>query len=343
MPPGPPQAAPPTPPPSGRPPAGYPAAVNPELSYFNLLNRYEPGFSRPLSPSPSNDTTYASSSDQRTHADWVADRVTKLRMGVKGGMGGGRGGGGRGGGGWAGSQGSNEENERIDNIERLGEYIDMETTASRDERRRYERLLGKPSSPALDALEKLKGLQKTCVQSMASLRVVKAQVLGEDEGAARFVPLQQVVDAQAKKIMELERKLESGRVAEMEVVPAQVEYVKELEKAYASMEDELNFLQKTMQDDRESYKELVNLHEKERLRSEKLTSKNGMLQGYASQLQSRVDLTGSRRSEATPPYVTSLPLASTPIQRCNASSLATRFARPYVTLLPPASTPILTL
>ena len=56
---GPPAATPPTPPPPGRPFAGHPAAVNPELSYFKLLNRYEPGFSdRPLSPSPSNDTTY---------------------------------------------------------------------------------------------------------------------------------------------------------------------------------------------------------------------------------------------------------------------------------------------
>ena len=79
----------------------------------------------------------------------------------------------------------------------------METNDGRDERRRSERLLGKPRSPALDALEKLKGLQKSCVESMASLRVVKAQVLGEDEGAARFVPLQQVVDTQAKKIKEV--------------------------------------------------------------------------------------------------------------------------------------------
>ena len=47
--------------------------------------------------------------DRRMHLDWVADRVTKLRMGVKG-----RGGGG----GWQ-SEGSDEENERgSDNIDR---------------------------------------------------------------------------------------------------------------------------------------------------------------------------------------------------------------------------------
>ena len=145
----------------------------------------------------------------------------------------------------------------------------------------------KPKSPALDTLKKLKALQRSCVESMVNLRVVKAQVLGEDENTAHFTPMQHVVDTQARQIAQLQGKLEKGENIRENVLPAQAEYVKELEKVNAEMEDQLNFLQKTIETDKESYAELIGVHERERMRCERLESKNGMLQNFASQLQMR--------------------------------------------------------
>ncbi|GMH92566.1 hypothetical protein TrVE_jg14099 [Triparma verrucosa] len=288
---------PPTPPPPmPRPPASHPSRpgyVDVDDIYFTLLNnrggvagiprsqqQQQQRNLRSHSPANSfstNNTTYGES--QQSHLDWVADRVTKMRKSIV-------------------ASGvspftdfpfpdSNDENynemnrDRGSSVTRLGEYIRGEEVTGRNS------FMEKPKSPALDTLKKLKALQKSCVESMVNLRVVKAQVLGEDENTAHFTPMQHVVDTQAKQIAQLQGKLEKGENIRENVLPAQAEYVKELEKVNAEMEDQLNFLQKTIETDKESYAELIGVHERERMRCERLESKNGMLQNFASQLQMR--------------------------------------------------------
>ena len=101
---------------------------------------------------------------------------------------------------------------------------------------------------------------------MVNLRVVKAQILGEDENEAHFTPMQHVVDNQAKQIAQLQGRLDSNKNVSDNVIPAQTQYVVELEKVNAEMEEQLNFLQKTIETDKESYAELIGVHERERMR-----------------------------------------------------------------------------
>ena len=246
------------------------------------------------SRSPSLDGFLGPMSDVNNHAEWVAEMVTKHRKqvlldktrtvddgsGVKTKMGG----------------------LSTPNTEMLSKYIESNLhleeeeanpwkaslflQSSLDKKTDARRLYKESRARSPDAmLRKLHSLQKSCVEGMGNLRIVS----GNDNNLnGNFTSMQHVVNEQAKRIALLEKKLEESTNVTHNVIPAQLNYVKELETAYSCMEDELNFLRETIQRDKESYAELINVHEKERMKNEKLLAKAGMMSSYASQMQNYV-------------------------------------------------------
>ena len=113
------------------------------------------------------------------------------------------------------------------------------------------------TAPNTDStLNHLRELQLSCVQSMSNLRVVKADILMENSVTATLTPLQQTVNVQAAKIVDLQQKLQ--RAEEIyDLLPTQQHYIVELESTVAAIEMKLNDAQRQECSYSESYNDVV--------------------------------------------------------------------------------------
>ncbi|GMI31638.1 hypothetical protein TrCOL_g10739 [Triparma columacea] len=142
-------------------------------------------------------------------------------------------------------------------------------------------------------LKKLRVLQSSCLASLSRLREIQSSSTSGVPGslAPTVDPgqvLEKVVRDQAYRIAALEEKLERQGEVYGNVLPAQAEYVKELEAAVAGMEREVSDLTAANERDKESFQDMVKVLEREKIRAERLEGKCGMLSGFASEVHERV-------------------------------------------------------
>jgi len=129
-------------------------------------------------------------------------------------------------------------------------------------------------------LQKLRSLQSSCLTSLSALRTIKTHDPAQSTAAA----LENVVKDQAERIANLEDKLEKEGNVYRTVIPAQAEYVKELEVTVEGMEVEINNLRSSIARDKDAFEGMVKANEIQRLRCERMESKFGMYQGHASEV-----------------------------------------------------------
>jgi len=121
----------------------------------------------------------------------------------------------------------------------------------------------------------LRSLQQSCVQSMSNLRVVRAEFLHEgNEGdlrSAQLTPLQQTVNVQAARIVDLEQKLAKAEEI-YDLVQAQQRYIVEMESTLATMEGDLNAKQREESNYKESYNDIIRNNTELKMAKEGLVS-----------------------------------------------------------------------
>ena len=131
----------------------------------------------------------------------------------------------------------------------------------------------KSNTHADSTIHRLKELQLSCVQSMATLRVIKSEVLQDNDSiSASMTPLQQTITLQAAKIATLQEKL--SRAEEIySFLPAQQTYIIELESTLAFLETNLNETQKQQETYSDGYTTQIKEIEKLKLEISELQKK----------------------------------------------------------------------